>query len=250
MKLALAAAVAAVAAASLPASAAVVIEGKEGEEPQRIVLDGNRMRMEAKEGDRRNVMIYDGDAKRFVQLDLEKKTYTEFTQSDLKAMRAMVDEQLAALPPEQREMAAKAMGKDRPEQRRWVKAGRSDRAAGAACDVYRLGGEGEQGEEEMCVAPFGSFGVQKSDLVALRAFEEAIQQLSPGQGGAGVHWSDLPGVPVIAWESEDGKKKETFRATKVEKARAAASDFAVPAGFAKDPGFAEQMKELQQGKGK
>jgi hypothetical protein len=43
---------------------------------------------------------------------------------------------------------------------------------------------------------------------------------------------------------EGGQRRETFRATKVEKRAVPASEFAAPAGWKRNPGFAEQMKQL------
>jgi hypothetical protein len=232
--------------AALHARAGVVIEGQGDDGASRIVIDGKRLRMEGSGGaDRRDAgaMIYDGDTRKMVQLDLEKKTYTEFTQEDMRAMRGIVERSMKSMPPEQREKVAQARAKGGAK---WEKAGRSDKALGTSCDVYRLVREGKS-EDEVCAAPFGAFGVQKSDLAGLRAFGDAMNDMTGGAGDEGVLWAEMPGVPLIGWDlAEGGARKETFRATKVEKSRVPASEFAVPAGFKKGPGFAEQMKEMEQ----
>lgn len=231
-------------AAALPARAGVVIDGKGSDDLTRLVLDGKKLRMEGASGRERGVMIYDGDAKRMLQLDLEKKTYTEFTQADMKAMRGMVEQSMKNMPPEQRAKMEKSRKKGAAK---WEKTGRADEAIGKKCDVYRITRDGEA-EDEVCLAPFGTFGVQKSDLAAMHAFEETMRDMTAGSSeDADMGWADVPGVPLVAWDLEEGgQRKESFRATKVEKGPVAASEFTVPAGFKKGPGFAEQMKEMQQ----
>jgi hypothetical protein len=105
-------------------------------------------------------------------------------------------------------------------------------------------GDRPEDQEEMCVAPFGSFGVAKSDLAAFRAFGEFTSEM--GGGEIDRSWADLPGVPLVTWDIDGGERKEEFRATKVEKRSIPASEFTVPAGWKKGPGFAEQMQQIEE----
>jgi hypothetical protein len=177
-------------------------------------------------------MIFDGATGRSVQLDPEEKTYVEFTKDDLAKMNAMI---------------AQGGGKKGGKlfEVKYEKTGRTEKALGKSCDVYRVVRADEPDDgEEMCVAPFGSFGVAKSDFEAFRAFGEFMSGI--GGGEVDRSWADLPGVPLVTWDVEDGERKEEFRATKVEKRSVPASEFAVPAGWKKGPGFAEQMKGLEE----
>jgi hypothetical protein len=224
-------------AVTLPARAAVVIEGKDGDETQRIVMEGSKLRMEGKDQEGKSVMIYDGDAKRSVQLHPDKKSYLEFTQSDLKKMAAMVKD------------AREKQGATTPNKARepthYEKTGRTDQALGKKCDVYAVKDDGKSKDEEMCIVPFGTFGVQKQDFAALRAFGDFAADLAGG-GEVDRSWADLPGVPVASWRLEGGERRESFRATRIEKVKVPASEFAVPPGWTKEPGFSEQMEALQK----
>jgi hypothetical protein len=223
----------AVLALALPARAGVVIEGKGGDEMQRIVMEGTKLRMEGKDQAGKSVLIYDGDAKRSIQLHPEQKSYLEFTTDDLKKM--------AALAKEAREKSGAAAPKAKTATR-YEKTDRTDQALGKSCNVYAVKDDGAS--EEMCIVPFGTFGVQKQDFAALRAFGDFAADMAGGDVDRS--WSDLPGVPVITWRLEGGERHETFRATRIEKAKVAASEFAVPPGWTKEPGFAEQMEALQK----
>lgn len=221
---------------ALPARAGVVIEGKEGEQAQRIVMEGQKLRMEGRDAEGKSVMIFDGGARRSVQLHPDKKSYVEFTNDDLKAMAAMAKQAQAR-------HGAPAPAKKKDPSTRYQKTGRTESALGKRCDVYAVK-DGDAAEEEMCIVPFGTFGVQKEDFTALRSFGEFTADMAGGDLDRG--WADLPGVPLLAWKLEDGDRKETFRATKIEKARVPASEFAVPAGWKKEPGFTEQMRQMKE----
>lgn len=219
------------------ASAGVVIEGTSShgdeKETQRILIEGQKLRMESKDG----AMIFDGAAKRSYQLDTSSKSYTEFTAADFAKMKAMM------------EQARAAGGQSAPKAKvtrtlRYEKTGKTESALGKSCDVYRVKDDDGTADEEMCLAPWGTFGVQRADLEGFRAMGEFAADMSGGEVER--DWADVPGVPLIAWENEDGARKESFRATKIEKKSIAASEFTVPAGWKKNPGFAEQMEQLQK----
>jgi len=213
---------------ALAANAGVIIEGKDGEETQRFLMEGKKLRMDSgKDGD---AMIFDSASQTSVQLDPGNKTYTEFTKEDLAQIQAM------AKGPTKKARTVK-----------YEKTGKSDKALGKTCDVYRVvesGDDGEDEEQTMCVAPFAAFGMSRSDFAPFLAFGDFASQLSGGELERS--WADLPGVPLIAWEEEDGQMRETFRATSVEKRSVPASEFTVPAGWKKGPGFAEQMRQMKQ----
>jgi hypothetical protein len=214
-------------APALGARAGVLIEGVGGETPHRILMDGPRVRIETVGS---HALVFDGGAKRSLQLDLANKTYSELTKDDLAQITAMRRQTDAAAPAPPKSRAT-----------RFEKTGRTEQALGRRCDVYRVVESDGTRSDEMCVAPFGSFGVERADLGGFRALEEFAHRLSGGD----LHkdWADLPGVPLISWELEDGAPRETFRATKVEKRAIPASEFAAPPGWKRNPGLAEQMKK-------
>jgi hypothetical protein len=232
---------AALAAAPRPAAAGVLIEGKsDGADAQRIVLDGKRMRVDGTDAGKKESVIFDGEARRMLRLDPAAKRWSEVTEKDLEQMQGELGKMMEQLPPEQRAQLEASMGKARAAHAStWAKTGRTGEAAGRKCEIHRLvAGEDVQ---EVCVAPWSAFGLSKADFAALGAFEDFFSKLGAGgaQRGAAA-WGDLPGVPLVTWDIEGNERRESFRATKVEKTRVAASEFQPPAGFTKEekPPFA------------
>jgi hypothetical protein len=225
----------------LSAAAGVLIEGKsDGTDAQRIVLDGKRMRVDGTEDGKKESVIFDGDARRMLRIDAAAKRWSEVTEKDLEQMQGELGRAMEQLPPEQRAQLEASMGRARAAHpSTWTKTGRSGEAAGKKCEIHRLvAGEDVQ---EICVASWSAFGLTKGDFAALGAFEEFFSKLAmggPPRGAAA--WGDLPGVPLVTWDVEGDERTESFRATKVEKTRVAASEFQPPAGFTKDekPPFA------------
>jgi hypothetical protein len=212
-------------AAAPGARAGVLIEGAGGETPYRILTDGPRVRLEVGS----QATVFDGAARRSLVLDLANETYTELSPAGDRAQTAAAREQAGA--------AASAPARAR--EARFERVRRTE-ALGRRCDVYRLV-EGDGVRTETCVAAFGSFGVERADLAAFRPLGELASELT---GVALVrNWADLPGVPLVAWELEDGVPRETFRATKLEKRAIPASEFTAPPGWTRSPGRAEQMKQ-------
>ena len=213
--------------ASLGARAGVVIEGISEEKPQRIVMDGQKLRVDS---DGSHAVVFDGATKRSLQLDLKGKTYTEITKEDMAALQAMMKQAGAAAPP-------------KPAAPKFEKTGKSEQVLGKRCDLYRVVESSGTPGDEMCIAPFGTFGVERADLAGFRALGDFASEMTGGDGFE-KSWADVPGLPLASWEVEGGERRETFRATKVEKRSVPASEFAAPAGFKKNPGFADQMKQL------
>ncbi|HYG68193.1 MAG TPA: DUF4412 domain-containing protein [Anaeromyxobacteraceae bacterium] len=220
-------------AASSRASAGVVIlaTDTDGEEKttQRIVMEGQKLRLESKGG----AVIFDGATKRSFQLDTENKAYTEFSEVDRAFMKNLVAQ------------SGKNPNAKKPAGPAFQKTGRTDRALGTSCDVYRVSDLDGEFDQEMCLAAFGAFGVQKSDFAPLRAFGDSMSDMI-GEEDVKTGWAEFPGVPLISWDLEDGQRIEKFRVTKIEKRSVPASEFAVPAGWKKNPGFAEQMKGMEK----
>jgi hypothetical protein len=212
-------------AAAPGARAGVLIEGAGGETPYRILTDGPRVRLEVVGS---HATVFDGAARRSLVLDLANETYTELSPADLARTEAT-----------RKQAGAAASAPARPRAARYERIRRTE-ALGRRCDVYRLV-EGDGARTETCVAAFGSFGVERADLAAFRPLGELASELT---GVALVrNWADLPGVPLVAWELEDGVTRETFRATKLEKRAIPASEFTAPPGWKRSPGRAEQMKQ-------
>ena len=217
-----------------PARAAVVIEGKDGDEAQRIVMEGSKLRMEGEDQQGKSVMIYDGDAKRSVQLHPEEE--------ELRGVHARRPEEDGR----DGEGRAREGGRDgaKGEGRDALREDRPHRP-GAREDVRRVRGEGRGRVEGrgVCIVPFGTWRAAAGLRRAAR-----VRRLRGRSAGGDVDrsWADLPGVPVASWRIEGGERRAAFRATKIEKVKVPASEFAVPPGWTKEPGFTEQMEALQK----
>ena len=214
------------------ASGGALIEGTSGDRgatgPERMLADGQNVRVEMKGGER--AVIFDGAGKRMIQLEPASRSYTEITQADMEKVRALMSQHGAA--PEKK-----------PISRRYEKTGRTDSALGKSCEVYRAVDAEGKSHDELCLAPFGSFGVERSDFEGFRALGAFANAMAGREGER--NWAEIPGVPLIGWRTEGGARKETFRATKVEKRSFPASEFSVPAGWTRRPGPAEQLEQLQ-----
>jgi hypothetical protein len=204
-------------ASALAARAGVLIEGTDGETPYRILAEGPRVRVETVGS---HATVFDGAARRALLLDLANETYVELTKDDLARLEAAAKRTGAVAP------AAAS-----PPAARFERTGRTA-ALGRRCDVYRLV-EGDVARTEICVAAFGSFGVERADLAGFRPLGALASEMT---GVALVRsWADLPGVPLVSWELEDGVPRETFRATKLEKRTIETSEFTAPAGWKRNP---------------
>jgi hypothetical protein len=220
-------------AAALPAAAGVVMEAAEDGATSVVQIEGNRMRVESKDG----VMIFDGDAKRLYQLDPAHRNYREMTEGDLKDMRAELEKAVKEMPPEMRAQVEAQMGagrRDRKPAVKWEKTGRSDKGLGRSCAVYREIVDGKP-TGEVCVVPFDALGVRREDFQVFEAMADFVRSFGDQQAVGSVEWRDVPGMPVVTWDVDGGKRTEEFRATKLQKASVPADRFKPPAGWEKVP---------------
>jgi hypothetical protein len=214
------------------ASGGVLIEGTSGDRgakgPERFLAEGQNVRVETKDGE--SALIFDGAGKRMIQVDEATRSYTVITQADMEKVRALMSQRGAA-------------PSKKPFSRRYEKTARTDSALGKPCEVYRAVDAEGKSHDELCIAPFGSFGVERSDFEGFRGLGAFANAMAGHEGEQ--NWADLPGVPLVAWRTEGGARKETFRATKVEKRSIPATEFSVPAGWTRKPGPVEQLEQLE-----
>jgi hypothetical protein len=177
------------------ARAGLTVQTKNEGRLQTIATEGNRIRLENVDKKGRTE-IFDADKKLLVAIDLKKKTYAEFTETDVRKagermrqemdkMRAEAERQIATLPPEQRKEMEQMLRRggagtiaDFPEAK-YQPTGQKKTIAGIGCQVYRVTREGLY-ERETCLIPWGS-QLKNEDLKVLDSFSDFLSQAFSGK---------------------------------------------------------------------
>ncbi len=249
MRVVLAAAGLAAALAAAPARAGLTLEFESEGGVETLHIDGDRMRSDEPGGES---TIFDGVAGKMIRLVHAGRSYTEMTPAQMKAaaaaMGAAMKEQLAALPPAERERAEAMMrdrpgaaaGQAKPPAVKWVRIGGTGSAAGVRCEWHRLSVQGQE-DEEACLAPWGTLDVKKEDLRVfekLDAFAREMAQAAGAAAGQGVgvltqQVAAAPGFPIVSAKTADGRRTEERRLRAARRAAIPAERFTVPVGYAR-----------------
>jgi hypothetical protein len=235
------------------AQAAVTLVVQRGaDRTDTIALDNDKMRMD--NGAKGESFIIDGAGKRTLIIKDREKTWSEITEADSKrfadmmqARRAMMQDRLKQLPPDQRQRMEQMMGGslDAPKAShtlKFEKMGQKKSVNGFSCEMYRVLEEDGSTLEEDCIAPWSASVVQKSDFAGLRKYAEEMAKLSSGMGAGNGHemferFDKYPGFPVTRHPLKNGGEDEQLKSAK--RGAIPASTFAAPAGYTK--------KDLQLG---
>lgn len=230
------------------AQAGVVIE-QEQREPGRpavtgrttLQLDAGRLRVESTdESGEQHVMIFRADRSVVWMIDPKQRTYSELTKARVEQMRGQMDaarremaEQLAQLPPEQRQAVEQMMG-----QRMGASAPVSVHALGAGepvgtftCTRYEIL-RGSERLQEVCAAPLAQLHVTAEDI---KTFTELGRMLEPlGQKATAGQWSALEsinGFPVRSISYHAGRAVLEERLVRAEQKALDPGLFELPAGY-------------------
>jgi hypothetical protein len=185
-------------------------------------------------------------------IDDEKKSYHVLDEAAMKRMgdrmaqaREQMQAQMASMPPEQRAMMEKMMGRaaapsapppvTRSDYRRTT---RSESAAGVSCKVWE-GYENGKKTEEICVAPVGSIPGGGEFIAALKQMAINMDAFTKSLGGNARHrmenaWSQLDsigGLPIISRDFDGGKVTSTMTMKSIKSASLPAATFSPPAGY-------------------
>lgn len=218
--------------------------------PGRMVLDGDRVRMEmARPGGIKSVIIYRGDRNVVWSVDDKRKSYTEVDGARMQAVRAESEAarekmrgELDKLPPDkrvqmQRMLAAAEAATAKREPPSLKETGRTDKVGALACHEVEVSRGGTK-ESEICVADWKAAGVTKEDLAPVRklgAFQDSTMgSQARGQGDDVLDLFDgLDGLPVRVRTFRGGQPRTEFRVVKVEHKPIDAKLFDPPDGYAK-----------------
>lgn len=224
--------------------------GNNGKETVTVlrVQDG-KLRVENNDPQNQSVMIFKDDAMHAV--DIRDKSYTVIDRAAVKQIADQInpalkqmEEQLKNMPPEQRAMVEKMMGKNMPNTQQGapaeiVKTGKKGNFAGQACTYVEIKRAGAL-EQELCLAPPASLtGGQEMFAVAKR-MSELMQEMLSSINAPWLRqtinnqmesYSKLDGYPVFGRYYVNGKPaiETTLKSMRAENVPAA--QFEVPAGF-------------------
>jgi len=205
-------------------------------------VDGNRMRMDTQsmEGQLATTAMFLGETDEMYMIDHKEKTYMVIDREQVEALASQMsgamkqmEEALAQVPPEQREMMERMMkGRmpnadyEPPAPQVVTDLGESGSVNGVDCQWKQVTRD-DALERKVCIADPGSIaGAQEMVALAheMRDFAEGLMQLAKsasnmpmmgggtmGTAGAGMH-AELDGYPLIA-EDYDGEGKLIRRST-------------------------------------
>lgn len=220
--------------AAASSSAGVVLKGRMTDLDENktsemaMFVDAARLRVDTKAGevDASMILLFTGDDYQLILLDrkqnqyqvMDRKTAAEMDQAVSAAM-AKMEEQLRQLPPEQRAMVEKMMGKKLgaapkasqapPVTYRAVGAGS---AGGRSCKKY----EAYQGPEkiaELCAVPLDAVGLSAREMAVFEKFAAAMDDLTRsvrryfelGSIQSAVSVKQLDGFPIEQVMFRDGR---------------------------------------------
>ena len=213
-------------------------------------VESDRFRMET--GDQ--VVIFRGDKQLLWMVDAKNGRYFEMTAEQLRktgemmsGMMAQMQEQLKALPPEQRAMAEKMMAGKMPgmaepaAEPKIESTGKRETINGFPCTEYRVARDGAV-KQELWVTDWNNLGLEASDFKVfedMAAFVKNATGPMKDLGSAG--WAHkygkeegaLPGVPVrTVTLTSHGKSVDEIGS--VERKKAEPGLFEVPSGLRKE----------------
>jgi len=196
-------------------------------------------------------MIFTGDA--IIGIDHNKKQYTHMDRAQLRQLAGQVNQamkemesQLASMPPEQRAMVEKMMGKnipgaDKPKRvaPTFTRTSRTENAAGHTCQVWEGHRDGQKVTEH-CIVPYGNLTGGNEMGQVMKSMTAMMDELFSAMDSAWLEgivrneWEGLrtiDGYPVISRTFADGKATDEYALRSARSASMPAAQFAAPAGY-------------------
>jgi hypothetical protein len=256
--------------AAAPLAAGTVVNMEERELPDGDVeasvmsVDGKLVAVTATDGR----MIYRGDRNEMVLVNDDERSYFVLdanmaagVASQMDAAMKQMEEALKDLPPEQQEMARRAMrqqsGQAPPPQVKLPDAAARAQAAdsgeqvertsetatreGFPCVKYEVTEAGEK-IRELWVTDWSNVSGQANLATAMKSMLSYLEKLTesfsgiggePTISGAVAQWSGIDGMPIVTTEFDNGVATEETVVKSIENASVARSTFEIPEGYAK-----------------
>lgn len=216
-----------------------------------IQMDKDHIRVESRSSGDEAAFVFDGPRQTARLINIAKKSYVELTKADLDQMKGQMDaamaqmqEQLRALPPEQRAMVEQMMrGRGMPTAAlsapkvEYRQTG-SDKVGQWTCTKYE-GTVSGQKTTEVCTVDPREFGLTAADFEAARQLSEFLKSMMPQmQDSAFVNGTPqgegFSGVPVRRTSFRNGVVDTVTEVTETRRQAFPASTFEVPAGFRRE----------------
>jgi hypothetical protein len=257
---------------ALPAGAGteVLMEVDQGmgtKGPSTLAIQDGKVRINAgaTSSDSNNVMIYDSQSDAMIVVDHSDKTFMVFdaqAMNQIQAQMAMVkkqmEQQLASMPAEQREMMKNMMQnrmpgvfvEQAPVSKIMQKTGKTETIAGYQCEVTDLLSAGVK-TRELCVTDWDDISNHQEISTAMlgmmrffdRMMETLTQNLPINKEMPFAELEKLGGFPVKMSAFEGGKLKETSQLISIKDKKYAADFFSVPKGYKKREMMPEGMMQ-------
>jgi hypothetical protein len=221
--------------------------GAAGSVVSQIQLEPNRARTEVTDpSGRRQIVIFDGALDTLLIVDPANKRYTEVTRADaarlggmVQGAMAMMQEQLARMPPEQRKAMEAKMGAlmgplaTASTARPTFKRVGTGQAGTWTCERYD-GYLDAKKISEICTVSPQALGATAADFAVLARMVDFVRvmvpQLADQLVGVGTPEAGFSGIPVRMMSSI-GPTPSTVEVTEVRRETFADALFTVPAGF-------------------
>lgn len=174
------------AAGVFQAQADVVLEYQQGQSSHRIVVAGEKVRMDSPKGD--GYMIYDAAKSAMYMVTPRRKEYMVMDAQAMEKMSGMMnaamqqmEAQLAQLPPAQREQMRQMMGgmmgmQKKPVQVEMNATGEQGRGKLGRCEWYQMKVNGKP-VQTACLADADAVGVPADDLAALQGMFAFLKEM-------------------------------------------------------------------------
>jgi len=218
--------------------------GSDGDLDTTMYVTPEHLRMETTGAEKPVVMLYDAATDEAILLDPEKKQYVKMGQvmKQAQAASSMIQSMMKDVPPEQRAMMSKMMGKlggmmKQPEAKPaatdavFHKTGKTDSANGVSCEWV----ENPAGKSEFCLAGYDDLGLAAGDAETMKEFMKkgremasAARNMLGGMIRTGQMFDgSIDGVPVIMQQASGRNMKLVSKKS----GAAPAGGFGIPAGY-------------------
>lgn len=214
-----------------------------------VQLSSHATRMDATHGGRKSDIIFRADKNLLWMIDPDARTYREMTQADMAATAKQVNsameemkKQMAEMPPEQRAMMEKMMGKmgamgtetQAPVEFRKVASG--EKVGSWVTDKYEATRNGQK-VAEMWVAPLSAVKIKPEEMQVMEAltkfFEEGLKQFMPGIAMPSTPGGAKNGIPVKTVQYSNGAPSGITVVKTIETKELPPKTFEIPDGFQK-----------------
>lgn len=216
-----------------------------------MYVDNDRLRMEMSGSDEKQVIIFRGDKNVFWVVNMDKKSYAEMTQEDMKKLKVQMDkmqemmkEQMKNLPEEQRKMMEQmmpsGMGNAKVVKTEYKKKASGQKVGKWNCDQYEGFKEGKK-TSEMWTASWDQIGIKRGDVSGFKKMAEFFDVISQDAMEimkiGSEEWEKeqgISGIPVKWVDFMDGQQNSQGEMKEITKKDLDGALFELPSGFEKE----------------